>query len=116
MKLTHRTLLIPALFSLGLAGCAHDSAMSDMDAHPMHTANGAEYPMTTCVVSGEKLGEMGRPVEVTVQDHTFLLCCNACATEVRAHPDKYIQMLEQAEQGQAPAAQAQPTDGHQHHH
>ena len=106
MKLIPRNFLFTALVSLGLVGCASDGATSSTGSH-QHGAGA--YPLTTCVVSGEKLGAMGKPVVVTVKDHTFQLCCSGCEKKLRENPDKYIEKLEQAEKGNTPAG-----EGHQH--
>lgn len=105
MKLmSTRLLLIPA-FALGLAGCSDESATTNTDppAQAEPATAEADYPLEVCVVSGEKLGSMGDPIEVTVQDHTFKLCCASCEDELRENPDKFIKVLEEAKQGSGPA-------------
>ncbi len=47
-----------------------------------------------CPVSGNVLGEMGKPYKVIIQGRTIFLCCKDCETELRAHPDKYLKKLE----------------------
>lgn len=54
------------------------------------------YPLDTCVVSGEKLGSMGEPVDVVVGNRLVRLCCAGCEDQVRAEPDKYIEKLDAA--------------------
>ncbi|MCP3914282.1 MAG: hypothetical protein GY711_01865 [bacterium] len=36
------------------------------------------YPLTTCPVSGEKLGSMGDPIDVVVDQRLIRLCCKGC--------------------------------------
>lgn len=56
----------------------------------------APYPLTTCVVSGEKLGEMGPPASVTYKGTVIEFCCKACVKSFNADPDKYLEKYEQA--------------------
>ena len=53
------------------------------------------YPLTTCVVSGEKLGEMGTPPTVTYKGTTVEFCCKSCVKTFDADPEKYLQKYEQ---------------------
>lgn len=51
------------------------------------------YPLETCVVSGEKLGEMGKPY-VFVHDGTEVhLCCEKCRAKFDKNPSKYLAKL-----------------------
>ncbi len=54
------------------------------------------YPLKTCVVSGEKLGGMGKPVAVTHDGTEVLLCCKSCMKDFKADPDKYVKMVKDA--------------------
>lgn len=60
------------------------------------------YPLTTCVVSDDKLGEMGKPVEYTYKqaghpDRTIFLCCKDCIADFTKEPAKYLAKLDAAE-------------------
>ena len=59
-------------------------------------AQRATYPLDTCIVAGGKLGSMGEPTEIVVAGRLFRFCCAGCEDEVRAHPAKHIQKLDQA--------------------
>ena len=50
-KITMKTLI--AIAAIGLFGLAAVSQAADQPSAP--------YPLTTCFISGEKLGEMGKP-------------------------------------------------------
>jgi len=50
-------------------------------------------PMTTCVVSGEKLGEMGPPVVINHEGTEVRFCCNGCVKKFNADPAKYLAKL-----------------------
>ena len=55
------------------------------------------YPLKTCVVSDEKLGEMG-DAYVFVQDgREIKLCCKSCLKDFKKDPAKYIKKIEAAE-------------------
>ncbi len=55
------------------------------------------YPLTTCVVSGEKLGEMGDPYVFTHEGKEVKLCCKSCLKKFNADPAKYLKKIEEAE-------------------
>jgi YHS domain-containing protein len=47
-----------------------------------------------CPVSGEKLGEMGTPIKVTVKGRDVFLCCPSCKEDLEKDPDKYLAKLD----------------------
>lgn len=55
--------------------------------------NAKAYPLTTCVVSGEKLGSMGAPVKVTHEGKEVRLCCKSFIEKFEADPAKYAAMV-----------------------
>ncbi|CAN5600946.1 hypothetical protein BH09VER1_BH09VER1_20600 [soil metagenome] len=54
------------------------------------------YPLKTCLVSGEKLGEMGTPVVYVYEGQEYKFCCNSCLKKFEADPTKYSQELGKA--------------------
>lgn len=52
------------------------------------------YKLTTCIVSDDKLGEMGKPVVFTYKGQEIKLCCKACRKDFDKNPDKYLKKLE----------------------
>lgn len=54
------------------------------------------YPLTTCVVSGEKLGEMGDPFVHVHEGTTVKFCCKSCLKDFNKDPEKYISMIKEA--------------------
>ena len=54
------------------------------------------YPLTTCVVSGEKLGEHGKPVKVTSDGTDVWLCCKDCLKDFNKEPAKFTKMVKDA--------------------
>ncbi len=55
------------------------------------------YTLTTCAVSGEKLGEMGKPYVFTNEGREIKLCCKSCLKDFKKAPAKYVKKIEEAE-------------------
>ena len=55
------------------------------------------YPLETCIVSDEKLGEMGKPVVFTHEGREIKLCCKSCRKDFDKDPAKFIKKIEEAE-------------------
>ena len=55
------------------------------------------YTLTTCVVSDEKLGEMGKPYVFTNDNREIKLCCKSCLKDFKKEPAKYLKKIEEAE-------------------
>ena len=54
------------------------------------------YPLQTCVVSGEKLGSMGKSYVHTFEGKEVQFCCKACLKEFNKAPQKYLKKIEEA--------------------
>lgn len=59
------------------------------------------YPLDTCVVSGEKLGEMGPPIdyihkEAGKSDRLVRFCCKMCISKFKKDPAKYLKLIDEA--------------------
>jgi hypothetical protein len=52
------------------------------------------YTLDTCIVSGDKLGEMGKPVVFNYKDQEIKLCCKACRKDFDKDPTKFLKKLE----------------------
>ena len=70
----------------------------------------AEYPLKTCVVSGEALdgGEMGEPVNYTHKesekpDRLVRFCCGGRIKDFKKNPAKFLKKIDEAA-AKAPAA------------
>jgi YHS domain-containing protein len=59
------------------------------------------YPLKTCVVSGDELGEMGKPVEFVYTNNganqEIKFCCPMCKPQFLKDPDKYMKTIKNAE-------------------
>lgn len=53
------------------------------------------YPMTTCVVSAEALGEMGAPIEMVHGTRLVRLCCKGCRKAFLKEPDKFLAQIDE---------------------
>jgi hypothetical protein len=60
-------------------------------------ANAKPYPLKTCVVSGEKLGEMGKPYVFQQDGKEVRLCCKDCLKDFQKDPAKYMKKIEEAQ-------------------
>jgi hypothetical protein len=58
------------------------SAGADAAAAEVVKAQRPSYPLTTCPVSGEALGGMGKPHDMVVDGRLVRLCCASCAKKV----------------------------------
>ena len=52
------------------------------------------YPLDTCLVSGEKLGEMGKPIAFEYKGQEIKICCKACRKKFDKDPATYLKKLE----------------------
>lgn len=87
------------------ASPAHDHAAAP-------PAKASTYPLGTCVVSGEKLGEHGAPIEYNHQGRTVLLCCKSCVKDFKKDPQRYLGMIDQAA-AQPKAGSGSSHEGHE---
>ena len=60
------------------------------------TEKAKPYPLKTCVVSDEKLGEMGDPYVFTQDGREIKLCCKSCLKDFKKDPAKYLKKLDTA--------------------
>jgi YHS domain-containing protein len=51
------------------------------------------YPLSTCIVSDEKLGEMGKPEMVDYKGQQVGFCCKSCVGDFDKEPAKYLAKL-----------------------
>lgn len=52
------------------------------------------YPLETCLVTGEKLGGMGKPVVINHEGQEIKLCCKGCVKSFTKEPAKYLKKME----------------------
>ena len=54
------------------------------------------YPLKTCAVSGEKLGDMGKPVDLIYRNRLVRLCCASCKPEFEKDVARHVAKLDAA--------------------
>jgi YHS domain-containing protein len=84
LALTGSFLVLPFV---GLAG----------DTNSVASAKAKPDLLTTCPVSGDKLGEMGKPVVFVYQGQEVKLCCPDCKKDFNKDPAKYISKIRAAD-------------------
>ncbi len=55
------------------------------------------YTLKNCIVSGDKLGEMGEPFVYKYKGREIKLCCKSCLKDFNKEPAKYVKKIEEAE-------------------
>lgn len=86
---------------LALAACGEKSetivvpapAGGGVAAAPVKVTPSKDYPLKTCVVSGEPLGSMGDIQAYKVGDVEVQICCPMCLAKFNADPAKYAAMV-----------------------
>jgi YHS domain-containing protein len=56
--------------------------------------------LATCPVSGDKLGEMGKPCVFVYQGQEVKLCCPDCKKDFDKDPAKYVKLIRAADKTQ----------------
>jgi hypothetical protein len=77
---------VALIATLGLTAYAADQA-------PAKEAAAKPYPLDYCIVSGDKLGEEGKPVTVVKDGQEFKLCCKDCIKDLDKDPKKFEDKL-----------------------
>ena len=85
MKTKLKTILSSFLAALALVVSGSMTTASAADPKP--------YPRNTCIVSGEELGSMGKPVTVVKDGQEFKLCCKGCMKKFEKNADQYVKEL-----------------------
>ena len=93
MKLINRinTLLAGGGMALALVALTSTSLAEDKK-----TDKPKPYTLDKCIVSDEKLGEMGKPFVFTYEGQEIKLCCKSCQKDFKKEPAKYIKKLADA--------------------
>ena len=81
---------------------------TEKDAAWLATAR-KEYPLDVCLTSDEKLGSMGDSVERIYRvegkpDRLVVFCCDGCEKDFVKEPAPYLEKLDAAAKGKAPAS------------
>jgi YHS domain-containing protein len=92
MKLKMTVITLAALLAAGLIVRAEEKAAAPKDT----------YPLKTCVVSDEDLGDMGDLVKYTYKsqdgkEREVRFCCRKCIKKFEKDPATYLKKLDEAE-------------------
>ncbi len=79
--------ILVASFLIPISGLADDKKAEKLK----------PYTLKTCVVSGDKLGEMGDPFVYEYKGRQIKFCCKGCLKDFNKDPAKYIKKIEEAE-------------------
>jgi YHS domain-containing protein len=84
---------------------------------------GAAYPMKSCVISKQKLGSMGEPVDYVVASRLVRFCCGGCAGTFNRAPAAHLATIDKAwkraggmKGGHAPKGKSHEGKSHEHDH
>lgn len=89
-----------------------DSYIAELDKAVIEVQS-KDYPMTTCPVSKEELGSMGRPLDRIVGGRLVRLCCKGCKKKLAADPARFVAMVDAA---RAKASKANEEHGEREGH
>jgi YHS domain-containing protein len=78
------------LITLILGALAVGGAVAADEAKPA-------YPLTVCVVSGEKLDSMGGPYIMTYEGQEVRFCCEHCRPRFEKDPATYLKKIREAQ-------------------
>ena len=60
------------------------------------TFSGDPYYLTTCPVTGQALGSMGKPVVYNHEGREIRFCCSGCVGQFKKEPQKFVNKINQA--------------------
>lgn len=96
------------LLCLLFAGCSDSSSPKDKAKEDSILAERAKLApddqalvkaQEWCVISTkQRLGSMGAPVKLTLNDQTVFLCCKSCAAKAQANPEKTLATLKELQE------------------
>ena len=82
--------LLAGTLALFQAGCASSPGRSTQTA-------AKPYPLDYCLVSGDKIGAMGRPIVIVYHGQEIKFCCSDCPPQFKKDPEKYMKKLAEEE-------------------
>jgi YHS domain-containing protein len=94
-------LLLAFALSCAFTGLRAEQAAPAKPAEPAKPA----YPLDTCVVTGEKLGNHGEPYTFKYKDREVIFCCKACKKDFLKKPEEFLKKIDDAAKArEVPAA------------
>ena len=95
MKITKTA--APAIVAISIITGAFVALAADQKPPKASNEKVVPYTLKVCVVSGDKLGEMGKPYVFTNETREIKLCCKDCLKTFKKEPAKYVKKIEEAE-------------------
>jgi YHS domain-containing protein len=96
LKFVAGILLAMALITVSTAARADDTNTVSSVNPPSATPPKPDL-LTTCPVSGDKLGDMGKPYVFVYKGQEVKLCCPDCKSDFDKDPAKYMKMIRAAD-------------------
>ncbi len=101
-KITQKIVMVVAIafffalagYGVAMEGHPHDTDHKKVSDQTKDLENA--YPLSTCVISGEKLGSMGEPVTYTYKGQEIKACCSMCINKIKEDPEKYLKIVKDA--------------------
>lgn len=92
MKNLRLLLLTSAFLTLGAVAFVGCQSASDHHGHSSAAAasSAKSYPLNTCLVSGEKLDDHGKPYVFVHAGQEIKLCCEDCRKDFDKEPAKFL--------------------------
>jgi len=87
--------LTVALLTLSVLGGSFLALAGDQPSDAKTKAK--PYTLKTCIISGDKLGEMGKPYSFEYKGREIKLCCKNCLKDFNENPAKFVKKIEEAE-------------------
>ena len=104
--------------TLSLIALALSFAVAPLSSRAADTkkSDAKPYKLDKCIVSDEKLGEMGKPYVMEYKGQEIKLCCKSCKKDFDKNPEKFIKKMREAEKKAAKSDKAaKPADDHAGH-
>jgi YHS domain-containing protein len=95
-KLTMKTLKMLAALTLTVPLFALPMTSRAADTNAAAATPPKPDKLTTCPVSGDKLGEMGKPYVFVYQGQEVKLCCSGCKKDFDKNPAPYLKKIQDA--------------------
>ena len=89
-----KSIITAATFALA-AIAAPAAFADDSHDHGKKEEKGKSESSEVCVVSGDKLGEMGKPYVFKHEGREIKLCCKDCRKDFDKDPAKYLKKLDE---------------------
>ncbi|MHC4082143.1 MAG: hypothetical protein ACYS15_13465 [Planctomycetota bacterium] len=75
-----------------------------------------QYPLTTCVISKQKLGSMGEPVDYVVGNRLVRFCCAGCMGTFNRAPAAHLATIDKAWKKSGGLKREHANEGKSHEH